>query len=108
MKMYKYQLTIGLNDKDSHKQEIETESAKKEIINILLNDYEIVAFTMYECTGNYKHDDGTIINENSIRIEIATEKREKRIKNIIHNLCVKFNQESIMFEKSISLIAFKK
>lgn len=106
--MFKYQLTVGLNDQETKKQEIATEEAKERIINILLNDFEIFAFTMFECSGNYKHDTGEIVNEKSIRIEIATYKREKRIKEITRKLCEEFNQESIMIERSINLISFIK
>lgn len=72
--MTKTLLTIGLNDKNTERQEIETGAAKNIIANILLNQFNIFAFTMFECSGVYKMEStGNIIFENSIRVEIATD-----------------------------------
>ena len=106
--MFKYQLTIGLNDRKAKKQLINTEEAKDKIIKILLNEYEIYAFTTYECAGNYKHENGEIVSETSLRIEFATFKKEKRINSIASRFCDEFNQESIMMEKSFNFIKFVK
>ena len=46
MKTFEYKLTIGLFDKDTKKQEIETESAKKLITKILIDKFNITAFTL--------------------------------------------------------------
>lgn len=102
MAMYKYQMTIGLNDKKSHKQEIPTTDAKNIIVNTLLNQFQIGGFTMIDCEGCYTHQSGEIVRETSIRIEIATPEREKRMKAIVNALKESLNQESIMMECSVS------
>lgn len=71
--MHEYILTIGLNDRITEKQEISSEAAKRMISEILINKYGVFAFTMFDCYGVYKmNSTGRIIQEPSIRIEIAT------------------------------------
>ena len=71
--MIKYQLTIGLFDKDTEKQQIKTPAAKKQISDTLLNRFGVYAFTMIECAGVYKmNSTGNIVIEPSIRVEIVT------------------------------------
>ena len=72
--MCKTVFTIGLNDKDTEQQKIESSEAKNIIANVLLNDFQIFAFTMFKCAGVYKMEStGNIVFENSIRVEIATD-----------------------------------
>ena len=52
--MIKTLFTIGLNDKNTERQEVATADAKNLIANILLNQFNIFAFTMFECSGVYK------------------------------------------------------
>lgn len=106
--MTKTLLTIGLNDKNTERQEIETGAAKNIIANILLNQFNIFAFTMFECSGVYKMEStGNIIFENSIRVEIATDDELTESDAIIETLKKELNQESIMMEKEIKEIYFK-
>ena len=105
--MYKYQFTVGLNDKDSEKQEIKTSDAKNIISNILLNDFEIFAFTMIDCYGVYKmQSTGAIVQEASVRIEIASDEQIPEL-NIIDALKKALNQESIMIVTSEAEINFR-
>lgn len=98
--MLKFQLTIGLNDKVSEKQEIRTHAAKKLISEILLNRFHVFAFTMLDCFGVYRMEStGNIINEKSIRIEIVTDEcDELNIPDIVSYLKASLNQETIMIE----------
>lgn len=106
--MTKTLLTIGLNDKNTERQEIETGAAKNIIANILLNQFNIFAFTMFECSGVYKMEStGNIIFENSIRVEIATDDELTTADAIIAELKNALNQESIMMEKETKEIYFK-
>lgn len=111
MKMYENHLTVGLFDRRTKKQEIDTAKAKKMIQNILINHYGIFAFTMVDCQGVYKmQDTGEIVREPSIRIEIATENDiSTEIKEIIRVLKHRriFNQESIMHKQMINEINFR-
>lgn len=106
--MTKTLLTIGLNDKDTERQEITTGEAKNTIAKILLNQYNIFAFTMFECSGVYKMEStGNIVFENSIRVEIATDDELTAADAIIATLKTELNQESIMMEKEAKEIFFK-
>ena len=106
--MTKTLFTIGLNDKNTERQEIATAAAKNIIADLLLNKFNIFAFTMFECSGVYKMEStGNIVFENSIRVEIATDEELTTADAIIEALKVKLNQESIMMEKEKKEIYFK-
>lgn len=106
--MTKTLLTIGLNDKNTERQEIATGEAKNTIANILLYQYNIFAFTMCECSGVYKMEStGNIVFENSIRVEIATDDELTAADEIIATLKTELNQESIMMEKETKEVFFK-
>lgn len=101
--MKKHVLTVGLFDKDSKRQEVTTIDAYKIITNIFTS--ENLCATILECQGIYKHDDGTVIVEPSLRIESADCTREQ-IKPCIAAIKAALNQESIMYEMIESNIEF--
>lgn len=90
--MIKFTLYVGLNDKDSKKQEISTLEAYK-IINKLLLNYTNGA-TIFEATGIYKHDDGTFTTEKTLRIELLFVDRAV-VLEIVEQLKKILNQESV-------------
>lgn len=97
--MEKYQLTIGLYDRKSEKQEIKTNKAKKMMADTLINRFHVFAFTMIECAGVYKmNSSGRIVQEPSIRIEIVADSGDLNMLDMVEFLKVQFNQETIMFE----------
>lgn len=105
--MIKNQLTIGLFDKNTEKQEIQTNEAKTIIANILIDKFNIFAFTMIECSGVYRMaSSGRIVFEPSIRVEIASDD-EIAADDVIKELKDALNQESIMHEVSKEHIYFK-
>lgn len=93
--MEKYTLYVGLNDKDTKTQKISTLEAYKIVNNILL-EYTDGA-TIYEASGIYKHDDGTIVIEKTLRIELMFIDREI-VGKIIELLKKVLNQESIVLQ----------
>ena len=94
--MTKFILFLGLFDKDSKAQEISTLNAFKIASNLVT---DIVGYgTITEAMGIYTHDDGTIVNEPTLRIEITGSELEK-IKRLAIALKQAFNQESIALEK---------
>lgn len=94
--MTKFILFLGLFDKDSKAQEISTLNAFKIASNLVT---DIVGYgTMTEAMGIYTHDDGTIVNEPTLRIEITGSELEK-IKRLAIVLKQAFNQESVALEK---------
>lgn len=94
----KYTLYVGLNDKDSKVQEVSTVEAIKLVTN-LCTSYTDGA-TIFEADGVYKHEDGTIVIEKTLRIElmfieIAT------VKTIVETIKRLLNQESIVVQKEV-------
>ena len=101
--MEKHILTVGLFDKDTKAQEITTLDAYKVITNIFTA--EGLCATILECQGVYKHNDGTVVVEPSLRIESAG-CTSQEIKPCILAIKAALNQESIMYEFTESMIDF--
>lgn len=97
-------LYIGLNDKDTKKQELSNLEAKAEISAILFR-YFPNGFTLQECQGMYKHDDGTVVCENTIKATIF-DYEFVGIFKLIEELKQKLNQESIAVEYIESTVNF--
>lgn len=93
-KIIKYSLYLGLNDKDTKTQKIDTLEAYKILCN-LLKSYNIEGFTVYNAHGFYVHDDGTFTTENTLKIELMFI-NEKTVDDIIKQLKIIFNQESVI------------
>lgn len=104
MIMIKYNIYIGLNDKDSKKQEISIERAREEVIKIL-NNNNINGLTMYVVDGVFKHENGEVVHEKSLKVELL-EVREDEIIKSINELKEALNQESILLEKEEKEIDF--
>ena len=100
----KYNIYIGLNDKDSKKQEVSTRKAKEEVIKIL-NANNITGLTIYEVMGVFKHEDGTITFEKSLKVELM-EVEEEDVKKSINELKTALNQECILLEKEKKEVNF--
>ena len=100
--MTKYNLTIGLLDKDSKVQEISTVHATKLVTRIVTA--KIGFGTILDASGVYTHADGTIVTEPSIRVEILDTEgtiTEDKIVELASELKVALNQESILFEQQV-------
>ena len=93
--MEKYTIYMGLNDKDSKIQEVGTLEAYKIVNNLLINMTD--GATIFEADGIYKHEDGTVVIEKTLRIELLFIDFET-VKNIVNTLKVLFNQESIVVQ----------
>ena len=102
--MIKYNIYIGLNDKDSKKQEVSTRRAREEVIKIL-NNNNITGLTIYEVTGVFQHEDGTLTFEKSLKVELLEVKKED-VKKSIQELKKALNQESILIEEEEKKISF--
>ena len=88
-------LFCGLFDKDSKAQEVSTLDAYKVASNLVT---DIIGFgTITEAIGIYTHDDGTIVNEPTLRVEVSGIDIES-MKRLALALKSAFNQESIGFE----------
>lgn len=96
--MKKHELSIGLNDQVTKKQEIATEDALK-IITTVIYEHSDGATIIPNCSGIYTHDDGTKVIENTIRCEFYDAARENVIA-IAKILCKALNQETIAFSET--------
>lgn len=92
----KFTLYLGLNDKDTKRQEISTLEAYKVVSNILAKDFG--GGTIFEAQGIYKHDDGQVVFEKTLRIEILFAELPQ-IKILVELLKKMFNQESIAVQE---------
>lgn len=98
--MQQFTLIIGLNDKNTKKQKLDTISYYK-IVNNLLLQY-VNGATIYQAQGIYKHENGQVVIENSLKIDIIDASRDI-IEKIASQLKVLLNQESIVIiENSIN------
>lgn len=95
---FKFTLYLGLNDKDTKTQKINTLEAYKIVTNILQDNFN--GATIYEALGLYKHDNGIRVEEKTLRIEILFAE-ESEIRDLVKLLKRVFNQESIAVQKEI-------
>ena len=95
--MQKHILYVGLNDKDSKVQEINTIDAYKIVQNILIGvGYD--GGNIQESTGFYKHENGEIVIEKSFRVELCFAD-DKKTSEAIKQIKQVLNQESVILEK---------
>lgn len=85
----KYTLYIGLNDKDSKVQEINTLDAYK-TIGALVGDC-----TIQEARGLYTHQDGTQVLENTLIVQIIDFAGTLEIRPLVELIKTALNQESV-------------
>ena len=92
MKTNVYRLYMGLNDKDTKKQEISTEEAYNVFNGLVLRMFD--GATVWSAKGVYTHDDGTQVSENTLCCELVFADYIK-VKKFVQQLKQIFNQESI-------------
>lgn len=91
--MKKITLYIGLNDKDSKVQEISTIDAYKVVSKIIE-----VGSTITEGRGIYRHEDGTVVSEVSLVVELLDFDNtldKGWVKNKVDQIKTILNQESV-------------
>lgn len=94
--MLKITLYVGLNDKDTKQQEIGTLEAYKVAMHIITAHAD--GGTIFEANGFYKHNDGTITVEKSLKIELV-DVTEAAARAIVEQLKAALNQESIIVQR---------
>ena len=94
--MDKFTLYLGLNDKDTKVQKISTVEAYKIVSNLITRLFD--GGTIFEADGVYRHDDGTIVTEKTLRIELLFTDRPT-VAKFVNILKQVFNQESIAVQQ---------
>ena len=84
----KFTLLIGLNDKDTKTQIVSLRKAKQVVINTCGD------CTISKAVGHYTHEDGSKVNENTLRVELLF-KADNEVLSICKKLKKELNQESI-------------
>lgn len=91
----KFTIYLGLNDQITKRQEIETVNAYKIVSNMIAASFG--GGSIYSGTGIYKHDDGTIVEENNLKIELLFVDRSD-VLIFCQDLKKVFNQESVALQ----------
>lgn len=94
--MVKFTISLGLKDKDTHKQQISTRKAKRKLSKLLFNNG--LDATIYTANGLYTHSNGKRVKENTLRIDLYFT-TEKKVKAFCQELKVEYNQETIALER---------
>ena len=95
--MKKFTLYVGLNDKDTKIQKIDTLTAYKMVENVITKKTD--GYTISEAQGYYRHEDGTVTIENTLRIEMLFVDRIL-VKEFCETLKSMLNQEAIAVEET--------
>ena len=102
--MIKYNIYIGLNDKEELKQIIDTSKARKEVYNILLKN-NIKGYTIYSVNGVFTNEVGDITREKTLKLEVLDIKKEDILK-AIQEIKKALNQESVLLEEEVKKVNF--
>jgi hypothetical protein len=93
--MEKYSLSIGLNDKDTKTQRVSTLEAYKIVENVIIE--KIGGGSIFEGRGIYKHENGQIVLENTLLVELFG-CEENQVIEVVEVLKLALNQESIVLQ----------
>ncbi|MBQ9911522.1 MAG: hypothetical protein IJM49_00670 [Firmicutes bacterium] len=102
-KTQQIQIYVGLNDSETHEQKFDTEKYISILKNVCKN-YG-VAFSLNTLSGGYIHDDGTYVEETTLVITLIGAEGNT-VEEIATDLCVFFNQESVMVTSTPSEVFF--
>lgn len=89
---------IGLNDKDAKVQTMPTMEAGRLVERIFVN-HDCDGATITSARGVYKHEDGTIVTEETIMVYVFEFGEPLDVRAICNDLKVALNQESIAVER---------
>ena len=103
--MEKVTVFIGLNDKDSKKQEISFIEARSLLSQFIA---QVVGVgTLSEAAGVYTHENGETVQETTIRAEFYVEKKDlEKIAEFVRFAKSILNQESVAVEVSRPAVQF--
>lgn len=99
MATIKHTFFIGLNDKDSKLQEVNTIDAAR-IVERVFVAHGADGATISGARGVYKHADGTIVCEETVMVQVFEFGDPIDVKGICGDLKKMLNQESIAVEST--------
>lgn len=86
--MKQFTVMVGLNDKDTKKRVINKNKAKEVIMRIVGD------CTVSDAVGHYTHDNGEVVTEKSLRVEILFKELEDVV-GYCKQIKQELNQESV-------------
>lgn len=86
--MKQFTLLVGLNDKDTKTRIVNKNKAREVIMNIVGD------CTVSDALGQYTHDNGEVVQEKSLRVEILFKELEE-VMEYAREIKKELNQESI-------------
>lgn len=92
----KIKISVGLFDKDTKKQEVDTYTAV-DLIEKAVMATGVGGLSVYTGNGVYLHDDGTLVKEPSVFVEVYGWKLDS-MKTAVQFIKRELNQESISVE----------
>ncbi len=92
----KYTLYIGLNDGDSHEQNISTEQAVETVNEICLR--HAGGYTLLNASGGWTDEEGQTTVENTL-CYVLTDIEEEQVRAIMDEVLEALNRDSILVEK---------
>ena len=94
----RYQIYVGLNDKDELKQLFSTDQFCR-VAKVVCRNY-VGAYSMNVIQGGYIHENGDFTEENTIVLTLVDITKEQA-DEIAKDLCAFFRQESVMVTKDV-------
>lgn len=105
--MYKYNIYVGMFDKDT-KTQVLSNTEFLNTVRKVMRFMHIDNYSIYKCKGHYKYKDGKIVCEPSLNIEIIEHEIWTNflyINDLKRMLCDTLNQESVLItEQSIEVL----
>lgn len=91
--MVETRLYVGLNDSQTKKQMFETEQYRDQLKELCFKYH--LPFSIDTEEGGYFHEDGEYVEENTLVLTLIDAEKDT-IEKIAKDLCVLFNQESVL------------
>ena len=96
--MKKLTLSIGLNDRHTHKQELTTETALQIIKDSIMISGFDGATIIPGAIGIFRHVDGTVVIENSVQV-VFYDAEPSDVKALASRLRAALDHESVAYEE---------
>lgn len=91
----RYECFVGLNDKNTKTQLIDTQDAFNMVSAKAVRAFGGATITA-DNKGVYTHDDGEMVTETTIKIDLIGITNTENLENFLRELLKDFNQESIL------------